>query len=346
MNTELTSQDLPVVASSDRPMSVQEIMNQSLTVHEVLTRVMVKDIHYGQIPGTDKPTLYQAGAEKICSTFRLAPKYEVEDLGEPHNNFYRYRVKCSLYTIHSGYFVGSAVGEASSAEEKYQWEKAVCQEHWDKTDPSRRREKFKKADNDDGFVRILQVQRNCADLANTVLKIAVKRSFTSTVKGATAASDILEVDLDEEPVADLHREEKKDLPKPKAKVKTRVLAYGKHKGTAIDNEVIPLDYLQWLVKSTKDNLGSDKRKAYEKDDRQLISDLEAEIAKREKQPQEPDKPKPHSMSDEEWVDFCSLAAEMEPLLYMKACEEFGVKDAGALPNDKRQAFQDRVKKLS
>jgi hypothetical protein len=237
MSTELQTQDLPVVTNIDRPMSVHEVMNQSITIHEILTRVMVDGIHYGVIPGTDKPTLYQAGAEKICATFRLAPKYEVDDLCDPRENIYRYRVKCSLYTIRDGIFVGSAVGEASSAEEKYQWERAVCQKHWDTTDPSRRRIKFRKVkDSQEGFDEVLQVQRNCADLANTVLKIAVKRSFTSAAKGATAASDILDVDLDEEPVAALHREESKDQPKPKAKAKPAPkLAFGRSKGKALDD---------------------------------------------------------------------------------------------------------------
>ena len=144
MNESETTHDLAVAMPQGRPLTVGEITAQSMVIHRILNEVMVKDIHYGQIPGTDKPTLFQPGAEKICAVFRLAPKQLVDDLSEPHNNLYRYRVSCSLYTIQDGLFVGAAVGEASSAEEKYSWERAVCQEHWDSTDPTRRREKFKR----------------------------------------------------------------------------------------------------------------------------------------------------------------------------------------------------------
>ncbi len=140
MTQELTTQDLPSTQNLDRPMSAGELTRQALLIQEILEKVMVEGVHYGIIPGTgNKKTLFQPGAEKICSTFRLAPKARVEDLSEPHNNLYRFRVAVGLYTIHSGLFVGEAVGSASSLEEKYQWEKAVCDEHWEATDPSRRR---------------------------------------------------------------------------------------------------------------------------------------------------------------------------------------------------------------
>ena len=202
MTQELTTHDLPSISNLDHYMTAGDLTRQALLIQEILDKVMVEDVHYGVIPGTgNKKTLYQPGAEKIAATFRLAPKYAVEDLSEPHSNFYRYRVTCSLFTIRDGLFVGAACGEATSAEEKYQWERAVCQEHWDATDPSRRRVKYKKEG--EGFATINQVQRNAADLSNTILKISCKRAFVSAARGATAASDLLEVDLDEEAVADL-----------------------------------------------------------------------------------------------------------------------------------------------
>ena len=220
MTAELEHRDLPVAVNVDRPMTVQEIKAQQLIIQRVLDEVMVDGIHYGVIPGTEKPTLYQAGAEKICATFRLAPRYDVEDLSEPHNNFYRFRVKCSIHTIRDSYFVGSAVGEASSAEEKYAWERALNEAHYEATDPSRRRIKFKRKFRSDDVEMIHQVQRNAADLANTVLKMAAKRALISATRSATAASDLLDVDLEEEAVADIARTEREAEPKPKAKPKS------------------------------------------------------------------------------------------------------------------------------
>jgi hypothetical protein len=84
MTQELT-QDLPITVDVDRPMTTGELSKQAHLIAAILDQVMVKDVHYGVIPGTQKPTLYQAGAEKICATFRLAPRDDVEDLSEPHN---------------------------------------------------------------------------------------------------------------------------------------------------------------------------------------------------------------------------------------------------------------------
>lgn len=359
MSNEVQVQDLPVVANIDRPMSTKELLDQSQRIHDVLKLVMVgptpdnpQGVHYGIIPGTDKPTLYQAGAEKICATFRLAPKYEVEDLCEVHNNLYRYRVKCSLYTIRDSYFVGSAMGEASSMEEKYQWEKALNERHYELTDPSRKRIKFKKNDKVEGGVEeIMQVQRNCADLANTVLKIAVKRAFTSATKNATAASDLLDVDLEEEAVQDLHKAERQDLPKPKAKAKPAPkLGFRDYKGKHIDDPSVPLEELKWFLDYVTRTVGSEKRKKYEQQDREFIVACEAEIAKREKK-EEPKKDEPVKplerlpMDDDAWNDLCALWYEQGREAYQEAAYQMSIPDPSALPSGQRNAFQDRMKVL-
>lgn len=351
MSTEVQPQDLPAVTNVERPMSVNELLKQSLSIHEVLTRVMVKDVHYGVIPGTPKPTLYQAGAEKICSTFRLAPRYEVEDLCEPHNNFYRYRVKCSLVTIRDGLFVGSAMGEASSAEEKYQWEKAVCQKQWDMADPDKRRVKFQRTkDSDDGFIEILQVQRNCADLANTVLKIGCKRAYISAVKSATAASDIMDVDMDEEAVADLHRTEQKEQAKPKAKSSPAPkLPFGHSKGKAIDDPEVPLGDLTYMLEYVEKNIGSEKRKRYEEQDRKFMAALQTEIAKRQAAPKQaagqPDQA-PGAMDMEAWTDYCAKQLSAYEAEYTQACMDFKVQDPTTLPVEAWKRFQDHMKALT
>src|SRR5690349_12160789 len=113
MTQELIAQELPVTQNLDRSMTAGELTKQAQLIQDILEQVMVDGVHFGIIPGTEKPTLYQPGAEKICATFHLAPRQSVEDLSEPHNNFFRYRVACSLYTINTGLFVGAAVGEAS-----------------------------------------------------------------------------------------------------------------------------------------------------------------------------------------------------------------------------------------
>lgn len=346
MSNEVTIQDLPATINLDREMTVKELVGQSLKIHQILEGVMVEDIHYGRIPGTEKPTLYQAGAEKICTTFRLAPKYDVEDLSDPNHNLYRYRAKCSLYSIRDGIFVGSAMGEASTAEEKYQWEAAVSQKHWESTDADRRRIKFKK----DGS-EILQVQRNCADLANTVLKIACKRAFVSATKGATAASDLLDVDLDEEAVAELKKSEGEPAPKPKAKTVAPKFPYGKWKGKSIDDPEVTMDDLTWWINRLDNDLKEGKNKQYERANRELLAAFQAELARREKeQPQpkekEPEEPKTAAITTQDaWIEQCLTWYDFHKDFYAQVAGEFKILDPAKLSKSKWGDFQKRMAEL-
>ena len=54
------------------PLSADDIRAQINLIQEVMRGVMKVNIHFGTIPGTTKPTLYKAGAEKLLSTFRIA----------------------------------------------------------------------------------------------------------------------------------------------------------------------------------------------------------------------------------------------------------------------------------
>lgn len=349
---DLTIPELPVTQELHRPMTTGELLTQSQLIHDVLTKVMVDGIHYGKIPGTgDKPTLYLAGAEKIDATFRLAPKYEIEDLCEPHNNFYRYRAKCSLYTIRDGYFVGSAVGEASSAEEKYMWERAVCDEQWESLPSDQRRIKWKKDKATGEVTQIKQIRTNAADIANTVLKIATKRAHVSASKGATAASDILEVDFDEEAVQDLKRKEQdeapqQEAPKPKAKAKPAPkLPFGRSKHKAINDPSVPVDDLKWMRDAIAAKLDDPSREKWKANDQALIQALDAELAARAKAAPAEQTDQREPMRDEEWAQFTMQMDTDFHDAYVKVKAEFKAADMKAIPGAARWAFYDRIQQL-
>jgi hypothetical protein len=156
---------------------------------------MTSGTHYGTIPGCgEKPVLFKPGAEKILTTFRIACRPEVEDLSTSDER--RYRVTCRGITP-NGLEVGAGVGEASTNEEKFKWRKAICDEEWDATHEDHRREKWGKYQGKAFSTK--QVRTNPADLANTVLKIAKKRSMIDLCLTATAASDVFDQDLEDLP---------------------------------------------------------------------------------------------------------------------------------------------------
>lgn len=180
----------------NKPLSAKEIRANVNLIQEVMKAVMVKEVHYGTIPGTQKPTLFKAGSEKILSTFRIAVNLEVEDLSA--GDAYRYRVK-AIGVLPTGEIVGVGIGECSTDEEKYRWRGAVNDKEWSATAEDRKRIKYIKPTNwnKDGEVR--QVRTNPADLANTALKMAKKRAQIDLTLTATAASDVFDQDIEDLP---------------------------------------------------------------------------------------------------------------------------------------------------
>ena len=138
----------------------------SATSHHYRTMVafvqsqMQRDIDYGVIPGTKKPTLLKAGAEKLCRLFSLRPHIQlldsVVDFDKP---LFYFHYRCSLYR--GVEMVGEADGCCNSKEKKYDSQK----------------------------YRIY-------DLTNTICKIAQKRALVAAVLNSCGASEFFTQDLE------------------------------------------------------------------------------------------------------------------------------------------------------
>lgn len=214
--------------------SVSEVIEQVQTIQEIMGKVMKDGTHYGVIPGTDKPTLYKPGAEKLSLTFRIAPRYFGEDnpkdLGRGHRE---YVIRCELYHIPTSRFLGAGVGSCSTMESKYRYRdafevtgKPVPKAYWDDRNASLIGGlgfRPKKIDGQWQIVKVTERQENpdIADTYNTVLKMAKKRAHIDAVLTATAASDIFTQDL-EDALEEPAEEKKTDAkPKPEAKGKPK-----------------------------------------------------------------------------------------------------------------------------
>lgn len=177
--------------------SAPEVRDRVNLVQTVMKSVMKKDTHYGTIPFTPKPTLYKAGAEVLCMTFKIAQEYRVEDLSTSSEA--RYRVTCVGRHQVTGQVLGEGMGECSSNEEKYAYRSAVCPQEFDATPESNKRVKWSKGKNNSPAYSTNQVKTNVADLANTILKMACKRAMVAMTLNVTAASDIFSQDLEDFP---------------------------------------------------------------------------------------------------------------------------------------------------
>lgn len=210
MNTAL--QFVPMQAmQAARPPTATDIKARVQLIQEVMRAVMKPDVHYGIIPGTDKPALLKPGSEVLLATFQIAPSIVVEDLSTEDS--VRYRVRVIGTHSPTGTVLGEGIGECSSNESKYKWRKAYDDEY-NATPENRRRITFGKYKNK-------QVRTEPADVANTILKMAKKRAQIDMTLTATGASDCFEQDLDETISDGEHVEVRRQEPSKKDAVPER-----------------------------------------------------------------------------------------------------------------------------
>lgn len=178
----------------------------------------IAGVDYAVIPGTEKPSLLQPGAEKIMRA--LSVRAEYVELPEIIVNFekplFHYAYECRLVHIPTGLVVSTAKGSCNSYETKYRYRNAarVC--------PSCGKEAIIKGkaeygggwlcypkkggcnakfgDHDpaitDQVVGMVENEQ-IYDQVNTIQKIAQKRSNTSSVKALAAVSEFFTVDLED-----------------------------------------------------------------------------------------------------------------------------------------------------
>lgn len=207
-----------VVNFEEYAMSVESIIRQINLVQNVMRSVMRDGEHYGTIPGTNKPSLYKPGAEKLGFTFRLAPEYEVTTIDWPGGHR-EYQVKCRLRHIPTGTMVGEGVGTCTTMEGKYRFRggekeatgQPVPKEYWNLKNSGRTSEALDLIGGEgfgvgkvDGKWQICSIGEkqehdNPADFYNTCEKMAKKRAHVDAILTATAASDIFTQDVEDMP---------------------------------------------------------------------------------------------------------------------------------------------------
>lgn len=177
-------------------LSSQDVMARMTRILEIQKSVMKEKVHFGTIPGTPKPTLYKAGAEKLLTTFQIAAVVkEVIDLSTADE--VRYRVLVQGVGQASGIVLGEAWGECSSNEEKYRWRKPVCDAEFQDAPEDLRRMVWKKYGGEP--FKAKQVRTSPPDVANTILQMATKRGLVPMTRVVLACSDIFDQDLEDMP---------------------------------------------------------------------------------------------------------------------------------------------------
>jgi hypothetical protein len=211
--------DQEIQTYEPRSMSVAAVQETASQVHQVqaiMKSLMVEETHFGVIPGTKKPTLYQPGAQMLCFAFRLIPEYEVTT-HRMEGNHREVVVTCRL-SNQSGQLLGSGVGSCSTMESKYRYRgseltptgREVPKAYWDakKLNAASATKLiggpgFVAKKDDAGTWMIFEKGEgkaenpDVADAWNTVLKMAKKRAFVDATISTCAASDLFTQDLED-----------------------------------------------------------------------------------------------------------------------------------------------------
>lgn len=169
------------VPSAMPAFSVSEIRKRTHAIQEVMKGVMKEGTHYGTIPGTPKPSLWKAGAEVLCMTFRLAPMLESHvTVDDPEGEWAYHGHRRDGMPI-----VGTCVGFFEV--------EATCTIHGFGGEALSRCSS--RCNNREAKYRGLSLY----DVRNTIQKMAEKRAFVSAVLMATGASDIFTQDIEDFP---------------------------------------------------------------------------------------------------------------------------------------------------
>lgn len=126
--------------------------------------LLKRDVDFGVIPKTDRPTLLKSGAEKIALAYGLCQQYEIVEHIEKYDKepFFYYLVKCNLVIPNNngGVLFSCGYGSANTAE------------------------------NNAGF-------GNPFNLANTACKKAQKRALVHAALAISGLSTMFYADLDD-----------------------------------------------------------------------------------------------------------------------------------------------------
>lgn len=175
-----------------------DAMKQKLNLtKEFFREVMVEGTDYGIIPGTDKPTLFKAGAEGLCEFYNLAPTIASKVEDKVHETGY-YAVDVTIRLIHrgTGSIIAEGVGHANTYESRYRW-------RWvsEKDIPKGfSREDLISKDRNGKYGNFVQYRLENDDMHsiwNTVLKMAKKRALVDAVLSATRSSGLFAQTQDE-----------------------------------------------------------------------------------------------------------------------------------------------------
>jgi hypothetical protein len=131
---------------------------------------MVPDIDYGVIPGTQKPSLFKPGAEKLAQLFGIGVRISSKDKEiDLHQNFAMFSYTMEAYHMKTQTVIAQCEGSTNSHEKKWKTR----------------------------YNNGAKEETPIGDVMNTLMKMAQKRGYVGVIIQATGASDFYTQDIDD-----------------------------------------------------------------------------------------------------------------------------------------------------
>lgn len=209
MSNELKPYNELTVYEGQKAVVEAKRMNYQVSIPGGVPQTLKRDVDFGVIQGTKKPSLFKSGAEKICFAYGLMQRYYIESKAEAWGEapFFYYLVRCDLVKLlPTGQEIVFTSGYGSS-------------------NTKERRNGFNGA----------------YDAANTTLKMAQKRALTSAAISICGGSDLFTQDIEDESFVTKNYEEIKktqndDAPVTAKQIK-RLYAIGGEVGRTADDVI-------------------------------------------------------------------------------------------------------------
>lgn len=152
---------------------IQQAVQRATMLGQIMREVLKEGVDYGTVPGAQKPTLYQAGAQQLFFVFGFTPIITLETLEQDFDRnppLISATARCRLIHRETGECLAEALATCNTWEQKYRY-------------------RGKGADR--------RINMETADLQNTIVKMAAKRAKVAAVLDATGASRLFTQDLED-----------------------------------------------------------------------------------------------------------------------------------------------------
>lgn len=201
IETETAITDGALVPSTTGWVMLPATVRQRMDEIEEYRAIMVEGEDYGVIPGTQKPTLFQPGADTLCKAaglWQADPEFveRTEDWDAP---FFYYLVKVRVRDDAGRYWTGT--GSCNSRESKYASKFVplftLSPEGKERAELEGWPQEIRKSKAGNNVAWVKAPNDDLYSIVNTIQKMAVKRAYVAATLRATGAHRIFTQDLED-----------------------------------------------------------------------------------------------------------------------------------------------------